>query len=86
MNYDYRVRQTSEYVFWNHFYNGHILNLSLVDLLFSVQCKKIQKVKRTIQHIQINYGKYNGSSKRESNHSLLITIFIIRISSTLFNL
>ena len=51
MKFDFRVRQTSEYVFWNHSFNGSILNLSLVDLLFSVQCKKIQKrVKRTIQH------------------------------------
>ena len=48
---DYRIRQTSEYVYCQNPCNGSIMNLSKVDLLFSVYCQMEyqNKVERTIK-------------------------------------
>ena len=75
---DYRIRQTRECVYCQNPCNGSILNLSKVDLLFSDIVKWDFKIEWTEQstHFQINYGNYNCISKRESIHSLLITMII----------
>ena len=50
---DYRIRQTSEYVYCQNPCNGSILNLSKVDLLFSVyfQMEYQNRVERTINSL-----------------------------------